>query len=136
MEGSKFAHQLTQTRVFRAINATFNPNIVPACEKLTKFSDKFWECLARQYTQTIYHPSGTVKMGPESDPMAVVDSQLCVYGVKKLRVVDCSIMPTITTGNTNIPTIMIAEKAADMIKMSYLSPPQNRYRSNEIPKKT
>lgn len=73
-------------------------------------------------------------MGPGSDQMAVVDPELRVYGIKKLRVVDCSIMPTITTGNTNIPTVMIAEKAADMIKISHLSPPKRR--SNDIPKKT
>jgi Choline dehydrogenase and related flavoproteins len=69
----------------------------------------------REYGATIFHPSGTAKMGPDNDPMAVVDPRLRVRGVLGLRVVDCSIMPTLVSGNTNIPIIMVAEKASDMI---------------------
>jgi choline dehydrogenase len=71
----------------------------------------------RKSLETLYHPVGTCKMGPESDPMAVTDSSLRVRKIKGLRVVDASIMPTIISGNTNAATIMIAEKASDMIRL-------------------
>jgi choline dehydrogenase len=68
---------------------------------------------ARNTAVTIYHPTGTCKMG--SDPMAVVDHRLRVHGLQGLRVADASIMPVITSGNTNAPSIMIGEKVSDMI---------------------
>ena len=64
---------------------------------------------------TIFHPVGTAKMGTANDPSAVVDERLRFYGIDRLRVVDASVMPTITSGNTNTPTAMIAEKGAGMI---------------------
>jgi choline dehydrogenase len=68
---------------------------------------------AREYGATIFHPSGTCKMG--ADAMAVTDKRLRVHGIGGLRVVDCSIMPTLVSGNTHAPAVMIAEKASDMI---------------------
>ncbi|NEU72897.1 choline dehydrogenase [Hassallia byssoidea VB512170] len=83
-------------------------------------SDEALQAYVRETCDSDYHPVGTCKMG--IDPMAVVDPELRVYGVEGLRVVDASIMPNIITGNTNAPTIAIAEKAADLIKgASYVS---------------
>jgi choline dehydrogenase len=70
---------------------------------------------ARNTAGTIFHPSGTTKMGPASDPRAVVDAELRVHGMERLRVVDCGIMPTLVSGNTNVPVVMIAEKTAAAI---------------------
>ncbi len=73
------------------------------------------DAFIRAKVESAYHPCGACKMGREDDPMAVVDSQTRVIGLSGLRVVDSSIMPSITTGNLNAPTLMIAEKAADLI---------------------
>ena len=72
--------------------------------------------LAGDIATTIFHPVGTTKMGHDSDPMTVVDSHLRVRGIRGLRVVDAGVMPLITSGNTNSPTLMIAEKAAQWIQ--------------------
>ena len=71
--------------------------------------------LAGDIATTIFHPVGTTKMGRDGDPMAVLTPQLRVRGIDGLRVVDAGAMPTITSGNTNSPTLMLAEKAAEWI---------------------
>ncbi|KAK3913199.1 Glucose dehydrogenase [FAD, quinone] [Frankliniella fusca] len=116
VEGAKICRKLMETKTMKALNARPNPNKFPACDHLELLSDEHLECHARQYTMTIYHPVGTCRMGRRDDPLAVVDERLRVRGVRGLRVVDASVMPTVPSGNTNAPTIMVAEKAADLIK--------------------
>ena len=76
-------------------------------------SDQDMLDVARRYAQTIYHPTSTCRMG--TDNQAVVDPQLRVRGIKNLRIAAASIMPSIVSGNTNAPAIMLGEKAADML---------------------
>jgi choline dehydrogenase len=86
-------------------------------------SDEQIDAFVRAKVESAYHPSCTCKMGGPQDPMAVVDPETRVYGIERLRVVDSSIMPSVTTGNLNAPTIMLAEKAADHILGAALLPP-------------
>ena len=115
-EGVKAAIAFGQTSSMRRFGARFHSHPVPNCKRIPLYTDEYWNCAIRQYTMTIYHMSCTAKMGPRTDPMAVVDPELRVYGVNGLRVIDASIMPTITSGNINAPVIMIGEKGADLVK--------------------
>ncbi|XP_042890206.1 glucose dehydrogenase [FAD, quinone]-like [Penaeus japonicus] len=116
IEGIKIALALAETKAFKKFGSRFYTRPMPGCEYATPWTDEYWECLARSYTSTIYHPVGTCKMGPYWDPEAVVDPELKVYGISGLRVADASIMPTLVSGNTNAPVIMIGEMVSDMIK--------------------
>ncbi|KAL4711925.1 hypothetical protein ACJJTC_006094 [Scirpophaga incertulas] len=119
-EGVKAAVAVGETQAMKRFGARFHSKPLPNCKHLPLYTDDYWDCLIRQYTMTIYHVSGTTKMGPATDPTAVLDSQLRVYGIEGLRVIDASMMPTITNGNINAPVIMVAEKGADMIKDTWL----------------
>jgi choline dehydrogenase len=88
-------------------------------------TDEQIDAFVRSKVESAYHPSGTCKMGRRDDPMAVVDAETRVIGLEGLRVVDSSIMPSVTTGNLNAPTIMIGEKASDHILGRPMLPPSN-----------
>lgn len=114
--GVRIVQRMLDTDAMRGINATMLDTPLPGCVQHAYDSDAYWKCSARQISVTVYHLCGTCKMGPVEDPAAVVDPRLRVHGVRGLRVVDASVIPEVPSAQTNAVTIMIAEKAADMIK--------------------
>ncbi|XP_063238140.1 glucose dehydrogenase [FAD, quinone]-like [Bacillus rossius redtenbacheri] len=117
--GIKKAVQLGETAAMRKLGSRIHDKKLPACRGFEFGSDEYWGCAARQLTFTIYHYSGSCKMGPAGDPTAVVDPRLRVHGIKYLRVIDASVMPSIPSCHTNAPTYMVAEKGSDLIKENW-----------------
>ncbi|MCU0928880.1 MAG: GMC family oxidoreductase N-terminal domain-containing protein [Burkholderiaceae bacterium] len=109
VRGTRFGYRILQADALA-------PHRGPMLYPFPHDDDAAAEAFVRAHTDTEYHPVGTCAMGPEGDPQAVVDAWLRVRGVQGLRVVDASVMPRLVTGNTNAPTIMIAEKAARLIR--------------------
>ena len=109
LAGMKLARSLLQTA---PLQKYFDHEVYPGADVQ---SDEDLMQVAKERGTTTFHPCGSCKMGPDTDPNAVVDDQLRVRGVEGLRIVDASIMPMIPSANLNAPTIMIAEKASDMI---------------------
>ncbi|XP_072942865.1 glucose dehydrogenase [FAD, quinone]-like [Epargyreus clarus] len=121
LEGIQEVVKLFDTEVFKTADFEFDPRPIVnnECRKHEKVSEDFWFCIIRHFSAPLHNYAGTCKMGPAKDPESVVDNHLRVYGVANLRVVDASIMPKITRGSTAAPTIMIAEKASDLIKTAW-----------------
>lgn len=119
VDGIRIALKQLDTHTMAHLGARLVTTKLPACQQYEFDTDEYWECVITEYTTTIFHPSGTCKMGPRHDSEAVVDHELKVHGIKGLRVIDASIMPTIVRGNTNVPVIMIGEKGSDLIKLTW-----------------
>ncbi|CAG7834616.1 unnamed protein product [Allacma fusca] len=117
LQGLKLLLKIAEnTTSFQQIGAKYTGSPIPGCKNLEFRSDDYWKCYLRQLSVTMWHPTGTCKMGPgSSDKTAVVDSKLRVLHTRGLRVADASIMPSIVNANTNAPSIMIGEKAAAFI---------------------
>ncbi|KAK3584936.1 hypothetical protein CHS0354_021817 [Potamilus streckersoni] len=115
IRGFRVMEKYLGTKAMQKIGVSLDLLNITVCGGHEFLSDAYVECLVRHIAITMYHPTSTCKMGSPEDPSTVVDPQLRVKGIERLRVVDASIMPYVTSGNTNAPTIMIAEKAADLI---------------------
>ncbi|CAG7820917.1 unnamed protein product [Allacma fusca] len=121
VEAIKFNVKLAEdTYAFKKLGSRLTSNPIPGCKTVPFRSDAYWECLARNYAVTLFDFVGTASMGTITDPKAVVDTQLRVFGIQNLRVIDASVMPVIPVGNVQAATIMLAEKGADMIKEFWL----------------
>ncbi|XP_045189823.2 glucose dehydrogenase [FAD, quinone]-like isoform X2 [Mercenaria mercenaria] len=118
MKGMRETLRLLNTKAMKGIGVDTEDRdrAFPQCSQFEYLSDDYLECAIRLVATTNYHPTSTCRMGKLDHPDTVVDPQLRVKGIQGLRVADASVMPTITSGNTNAPTIMIAEKAADLIR--------------------
>ena len=115
----RYIQRLARTKPFQEIGSRLNPNRIPGCELHVFDSDNYWRCALRSIGIPFHHSVGTVKMGPSDDPTSVVNHELQVYGVKGLRVADCSVIPFAVGAHTNAVAVMVGEKAADIIKENW-----------------
>lgn len=116
LRGINKLHELMNTTAMQSVSAKPLKMPIPECDPLPFPSDDYWRCYIKYFSANLWHPSGTSKMGDADDCTTVVCPKLKVHGFDNLRVVDASVMPMITSGNTQCTTYMIAQKAADMIK--------------------
>ena len=116
IDGAKKIYRLVETEAFKKHGFKYKKPPAPKCEQYISNNEKLFECMAKEYYFDAYHPVGTCKMGPNTDQEAVVDPRLRVRGIKRLGVIDASIIPESLRGNTNAAAIMIREKGSDIIK--------------------
>lgn len=116
----RYAEKLMRTKAFQKYDARLVEAKIPGCQEYVFDSDFYWECALRHMATTLHHQVATCKMGPREDKEAVVDPRLRVYGVKRLRVADTSVIPIPIAAHSNVPAIMIGEKAGDIIKEDWL----------------
>jgi len=119
LDGIKASLRIIEMPAMQRIGARLLKRTVPGCEGHQFASDDYWRCSIRTLSYTLHHQVATCRMGAESDPTTVVNHQLKVHGVRKLRVVDTSIIPFPPTAHTNAAAFMIGEKAADMIRTDW-----------------
>ncbi|XP_073942091.1 glucose dehydrogenase [FAD, quinone]-like [Choristoneura fumiferana] len=118
-EGVRLTESIIKTKAFQRYGTKLHDTPFPGCEHLHFDSDDYWECAIMQTSITLDHQVGTCKMAPAGDPTGVVSPRLLVHGIRGLRVADASIIPRIPAAHTHAPVVMIAEKAADMIKQDW-----------------
>ncbi|CAC5424412.1 unnamed protein product [Mytilus coruscus] len=116
----RYMQEFANNSAWNSMGTTFirQEECTSFCRSFTFDTDDYWKCMIRHYARNASHQVSTCRMGALHDKTAVVDPQLRVKGIKNLRVADSSVMRNVPSGNTNAPTMMIGEKAADMIKMS------------------
>lgn len=119
LNGVKYVLKLVQMEPFKSIGTRLHSIPSPYCSHIHFASDDYWRCVIKIMAFSIQHQVGTCKMGPSIDPTAVVSPELKVHGIKRLRVVDTSIIPEAPTAHTNAISVMIGEKAADLVKREW-----------------
>lgn len=128
VRGIKIYADFENSNTFKDNDAELIKLNLPDCDKYEYKSNDYWQCYSRMMSTTLYHPTGTARMGPASDKNSVVDGNLKVKGMMGLRVADASVMPKIVSVNTNAATVMIGERCADFIKDEWM----NKKHHNEL----
>lgn len=123
--GIKMLTKIVNTKYFKSIGGFLGRIDWPPCNKFVLDTNEYWRCIALNFITTVYHPTGTTRMGRNIN-VSVVDSRLRVHGLKKLRIIDAGVMPFTVSANTNAPSVMVGERGADLVKEDYRKCPSGR----------